>query len=634
MAKIKFPLNRRDRGRAVAALHKAIHRLLESRQFLDDDDAARRALTKALSGEAKESTYGPGTARAVAAFQSGHDLEPSGLIDEATAAALGAALAKADRRPPPTPPPAARSRDRMFEVPLFEGAAGNDVALVQDILAGLGHSISWSESQDRIYGKSTAAAVSAWQRQRDLPQSGMLDLEALERLAADARGIPRVVSGVVLLDDATPAPGLRVVAVDRDFRAEQPLGEAVTDRDGRYRIAYKAAAFARVEKGAADLGIKVYSERTLLYEPDARELLMNAPREAVIDVAVAPPVDAVPSEFERIERELRPLVGDVDFAQIARDADSDEGDFLARETGISDGRIAHFVMAHRLAELTKLRPDYFYALLREDGLFGIAARRPRAVLLPVGFAADSKAVLFEAVLLDPDLALGAVRRAVRKRLVHSSLNEEAARDHEALQRWRYEAEAFVREEVPRNILGLVETLIDEGKEQEMLDFLRTLDPADLGGLYDRLNRRGAFAEEAREKAETRLSLGELLGFNVGLIEEVAGSLGVKTPEDLRLLARFQRKDWTDLIVRAGAQLGGRTIEPNLARRQSSIIVRRFEKRYPTAAFTAQLARAKPRAIPDHRRVVEFSRLIRTSTGRAQARPLPEGGRRRAGQGGA
>src|SRR5207247_7498482 len=97
------------------------------------------------------------------------------------------------------------------------------------------------------------------------------------------------------------------------------------------------------------------------------------------------------------------------------------------------------------------------------------------------------------------------------------------------------------------------------------------DPADMTKLFERLDGQGAFPPSHRGQAETRLKLGELLGFNLGLVEEVTASLGATTPEDVRKLARLDRNDWTDLITRETdrARLGGQPIDPALARRQSS-----------------------------------------------------------------
>jgi hypothetical protein len=165
------------------------------------------------------------------------------------------------------------------------------------------------------------------------------------------------------------------------------------------------------------------------------------------------------------------LIGKVPAADIGRDPASDEGDFLARESGIEIDRLAHFVVAHRVAVETKLPAEYFYALLREDGLFGIGQDRPRAVLTPVDLGTDTRAVLYEAVLLKDDAANSALQRAVRKHLVEPGLIKRASEIHERLQQWRDEALAHVQRELPKRILNVLDGLIVDGKAQDLLAVL-------------------------------------------------------------------------------------------------------------------------------------------------------------------
>ena len=494
-----------------------------------------------------------------------------------------------------------------FQFPLQSGAQGADVAQAQTILTELGFFIAPVELREQRFGPTTAEAVTRWQERHSLPSDGSLELAALDRFWADGRELRRVVYGVVSLADETPVPNLRVVAIDRDFRAEQVLGEALTDNQGRYSIAYRTADAARAEKGSADVGIRVFTTdgKTLLRAPTSRDLVMNAPVEARIDVTVSLPEGAVPSEFARIAASLRPLIGEVPAADIGRDPASDEGDFLARESGIELDRLAHFVVAHRVEAETKLPAEYFYALLQEDGLFGIGQDRPRAVLVPVDLGTDTHAVLYEAVLLAADAAKAALQRAVRKHLVDPSVLKQADEIHERLQHWRDEALSHVQQALPRRVLGMLDDLLSAGKAQDLLAVLGPHDIDDLPKLFERLDAQGVFAAAAKLAAAARLQLADLLGFNVGLVEEVTQGLGADTPDQVRKLAQLERKDWSALIELGNVRMGGKAVDPKLARRQASVIVRRFEKRFPTAAFSAQLARRKPKTVTNPGKVVGF-----------------------------
>jgi peptidoglycan hydrolase-like protein with peptidoglycan-binding domain len=595
MPKIIFPLTPRQQSAAVAALQDALQQLLDRPAILVTDLRARWELGHGLKEERAKQTYGNATQKLVSAFQSEHRLKVTGTVDEGTAQELNAFLGEREGIP------------SKFRAPLTEGSTGADVSLVQEILTALGHGIVLDEIAERRFGATTATAVIEWRRKEGLTAVATLDLGALKRLWDRGRDIVRSVRGTVALEDGASVPDLFVQAVDHDFRSEQILGATTTDYKGQYRIEYTAESFTRAEKGSADLGVRVFAadRKTLLHSPDPAELSMNAPIDVTIDVVVTLPPGELTSEFDAIARELRPLIGSVAVADIAKD--EAEGLFLAREIDIERDRLAHFVVAHRVTTLFGVRADYVYALLREDGLFGITLERPRAVQVPVTFTTDPRAVFYETVLLDEALASAAMTRAIRKRLVNPAVQAEAAAIRKTLDASVEAARAYVAQQVPRSILDIIEKVIDADRSQELLDLLGSHDVLELPSLFQRLDVRGAFAAADRDEAETRLQLGELLGFNVNLVDHVSTSLGVGTTEDIRGLARLQRADWTNIIAEGTTPIavGGRTIPRSLARRQASIIVRRFEKTFPTAAFSAQLARNRPGVVPRHGGVAAF-----------------------------
>ena len=594
---IEFPLEPRQSGAAVGLLQDALQQLLARAEILAHDEDLRLELAGALQAERIAETYGPATERVVAAFQSERALRTSGTFDEATAHALDRAI-----RP---------VADTTVPIPtlLGRGSKGPAVGMLHDTLKGLGLPIADAEVDRRFYGPTTVDAVAAWQRSGGGVPPGTLDAGDLERLASEARSIVRVVRGIVTLRDGTPVPGVRVVAKDHDFRREELLGEARTGVDGAYRIEYTAEKFARAERGSADVGLSVYApdSKTPLYVSRTRDLVMNAGVDTVVDVTVATAPGSLPGEFESIAATLTPLLSGVRFAEIAPTAESDEGTFLARETGFDESRLAHFVIAHRVAAMSEIRPDYFYALLREDGLFGVAPGRPRAVQTPVGFGTSTRAVLFEAALLDRELARAAVNRAVAKRIVHPSVAAEADAIGRRLERWRDEATAYVNTEMPRIVLGAVEHLIDAGKTEQLLALLGSYDFTELPELYEPLREAGLFRPDTREAAAGGMQLAELLGLHRGLIDEVAERFGARTPADVRKLARLERTDWDGVLSRglARGSRGGEPVDPAIVRRQSSVIVRRFERAFPTVAFSAQLARRKPTVVSNPERIASL-----------------------------
>lgn len=113
---------------------------------------------------AADGEYGSATAKAVSLFQKDHGLRVTGTADEKTVKAVGKAQG---------------SRRKGGGILMAEGNRGNDVKTSQELLAVGGF---LKGEADGIYGKETASAVSAYQKARKLPVSGMIDEATLEML--------------------------------------------------------------------------------------------------------------------------------------------------------------------------------------------------------------------------------------------------------------------------------------------------------------------------------------------------------------------------------------------------------------------------------------------------------------------
>lgn len=507
-----------------------------------------------------------------------------------------------------------------FPSPFAEGLThqqqGREVALLQRLLADLGHPVAEQERREHTYGGSTIMAVQRWRAsgsehasQPEACDGRELCQDDLTKLWQEARSCKRVVKGTVTLADGTPVPGLRITAFDRDFRSEQLLGKARTNAEGQYRITYTALAALRAEKAFADLGLRIHSAdgKTLLHASGSNELLMNAPAEACLDRVVDLPPGALPNAFDQLVAALQPLIGKVSIAAIQADPAVDEGLFLARELQQEVASLTHLVVAHRLQELADVPAAYSFALLEEDGLFGIGTSRPRVLLTPVTWASDTRTVLFALVLLEADAAKAALERAVRRHRVSPGLLRQFGAIQKQLERWREEAEAFQRSGLIEQVLSGLDERLAAGQAGDLLQLFGPLDPSKLDDLRDRLVPPNPASDQKPDKAKaaTRVELSALLGHHLGLVDEVAESLGADTPEDLRRLAQLERKDWSALIDKGNVRLGGAPIPKALARRQASLIVRRFERRFPTAAFSAQLARRQPPELPQAAAVAEL-----------------------------
>ena len=192
-------------------------------------------------------------------------------------------------------------------------------------------------------------------------EGGRFEIEI--ELTPNVEPKPFVVRGQVR-QDGHPLSGILIAAVDKDLRSEELLGQAMTDEQGRYEIAYTAAQFSRAEKGSADLIVRAQDSAGNLLA--ASPIIFNAPPVATVDLVVGNGNARGPSEYEQLLAVITPLLDGLSPAELVEDAQHQDITFLAIETGRDRRHIEFFAAAHRLAQQTGLPPDAFYGLFRQN----------------------------------------------------------------------------------------------------------------------------------------------------------------------------------------------------------------------------------------------------------------------------
>lgn len=135
-------------------------------------------------------------------------------------------------------------------------------------------------------------------------------------------GEPMLVTGRVTSDQGRALEALRVEVVDKNGAV--PLGEAVTDADGRYRLEYDLEPLRQRAKSQPDLQARVTTDagdRVLAVS----DILFRAAAHAQLDVTIPP--DRVPRlpQYDRLMQSLVAELGDRSaVADLAEDSDSED----------------------------------------------------------------------------------------------------------------------------------------------------------------------------------------------------------------------------------------------------------------------------------------------------------------------
>lgn len=155
---------------------------------------------KTIDGE-----FGPGTKKAVQAFQSARSLEASGTVGKLTVAALREAAMGGSTENLQTggvdPTTAgAKSKSLGDRIPVRKGMSGHDVKVLQDFLGRAGQKVTI----DGEYGQGTVTAVKAFETANNLAVDGLIDANDIAVLRGQAAAGPNARAAAI---PAPLAPG-------------------------------------------------------------------------------------------------------------------------------------------------------------------------------------------------------------------------------------------------------------------------------------------------------------------------------------------------------------------------------------------------------------------------------------------
>ncbi|MEK6281256.1 MAG: neuraminidase-like domain-containing protein [Acidobacteriota bacterium] len=454
---------------------------------------------------------------------------------------------------------------------------------------------------DRMLGESQAESCAENQVTIDLQvqrDSRVGRGSGAGRPAADTEA--RYVSGVVRDARGNLLPNILVIAIDRDLRREQELGQATTDERGFYRIKYFTSDFIRTEKGSADLVVKVRSP-ALGERAFASPVLFNAPPDATVDVTIPaellPPLDL----FQKIRRELTPLLGDAKVDQLQEDTLRQEPreelrhrdvSFAAGETGLDKKEVARFVLAHKLTMYVGLPEKFWFALLGSS-IYRFDEERSLGEQL--------KAVLDALPTLDADAVRKAIHIAFNRRDISGYLTAELnALIEEFL---TLVARRTVSDEEGSTFFkaALEDAGVKTTERQEKVARLFGEHGGLTPELLEKLKQDRSFKPKEIADLRTSFELAELTRGDFSVVKTLKEEFGVREPEQIRTLARKSEAEWVSLVtakhdagdIKLPFEVGrlADEVKPPEAEVYGRTLARRFREAFPTAAFAGGLDRA-------------------------------------------
>src|SRR5256884_4451106 len=453
------------------------------------------------------------------------------------------------------------------------------------------------ERAAQTYGDTTQKLVGIFQRDRRLDGGGDVDEQTanalnrlLDELGASQRSQSQfVVKGKIRLSDNSPADRVKVSAFDRDLRAEELLGRTETDRQGAYQITYATRQFLKAERGTADIVVKVYAADGSVVATSPT--LFNAPAVAEIDLTI--PVEDLkpPTLFERIARELPPLIGEVKVEDLDENKEHQDISFLSGETGFEKKDLARFVLAARLAP-EAVQPEFWFVLLGGSFYEFAEGRNLKEQLTGV----QDVLLSFDASSVRTTLARGFDRKEISARF-RDSVNEWVKKYLEFTARRMVSGTGepgFVK-------LALDHAGIGDAKKQEWFARLFTEHQGLTPELLKALDKDAAFSKAQIADVRTSFQLADLTRGDFTVVKAIQDEFKIRDPGKIRTLAKNDEKDWVKLVKtrHAAGQLNLPIKEIAIAGAAKlpaaevygKVLERRFREPFPTTAFAGGLERA-------------------------------------------
>jgi hypothetical protein len=370
-----------------------------------------------------------------------------------------------------------------------------------------------------------------------------------------------VVKGTVTSTRGEAAPDLDVQLIVQAFRAEIKVGSAKSDAKGAYQILLPHAK----TKAATAIFVRVSDGETAV----AQSAVQFVTKPLVhIDLTVDPSHVHAPTEFEKLVNDVTARIGKVGIGDLREDSKSRDITFLSGATGWSVDKLTDLVVAYRLGTLSSIAPAFFYALLRQGTLLGGVGLRLISIH-SVDLSTPVQPLFYAAVLVPPDTIRAAVTAAIDARGAPGALRRQVDRILATLAKSTAAAQAYFQTEQPTQILNTVATNVAAGKHVELANVLQAHGHGSPIALADAIDEIRFVAPDAAGKGMEQV-LSPLLAAELTQLTDVQKLIrAIGTPTPPAPAGKFDAAALTGSPAQA----------------------RRAEKRFPTAAFAANLASA-------------------------------------------
>ena len=400
------------------------------------------------------------------------------------------------------------------------------------------------------------------------------------------------VSGTVYDVKLMPINNIQVKAFDKDLRTEEYLGEAYTNKEGKFSITYRAPAFEKNEYQSADILMRVYQKEKVVFETGVDDILFNAPKDAIINIYLKESISAEISEFENYTNILKPLAGNLPFDELGETKEQPDITFLSRETDLDYAYLEYFALSFKIQKQFQLLPAFFYAIFREGTLFSNHLSQWLTTRVLITIESDIKELVYETALISQDTIKADINSAYIANIIPDISNElpEVLKQLQGLQ---IDATNYIQQEKPQQWANLLVQSIQEGSYKDIVQLIKTNAYGNLPQLLNNLTAANPFKNvDATKAASVNINMASVLGTDTQLIQHIKDATNIKEDKDVQQLAALSVDELKKILTtipdeKMRASVAG---TDELANNHANILSKRFAQKYPHTAFIAQFKR--------------------------------------------
>jgi len=520
------------------------------------------------------------------------------------------------------------------------GDSGDMVARLHEVLTLHGLEVSPEERKRRFFGPSTREAVRKFQRTHGIDPSGEVSEQTVTLLISQMAAPPSVKLTPTLTLPVTPLAirdsggagtdlhrvfgmvrnqygetlnNVTVQALERELRNETLLGIAHTEA-GNYEIRYKRP---QAEKATTNLVLKVLDAtgKELYTTP----VYYNVPDEIEINISLQGATYQGASEFETLTTTFTPLLQGIAPANLQESDHFQDISFLSGETGHSRLTIGTWSAVHRLAdksvnEGTPLDPAVIFAFMRQGQPGLLSETLLQDLNDPERMTMLEEKALRALATISPDQQRALLEKAIAENVIPAHIQPQIPAVLTTLNDIRIRFAADLTFGTGKGTIGQLLALNPAAKQVQtafLTAFIEHNGP--MNAFWDTLIKNKVLEPATVQQVRLSFEVGALTRNHIPLVAEVMNMFQRGEIHEKRDLARYDRAQWVSILKRPGpdgkpigvpANTDGTTEDAKLEQ-FAATLEQRFERSYPTTAFSARLARSESSPLVAKTDVVRF-----------------------------